>query len=142
MAALQKIRSKGAWLILAIGLGLFAFIAGDFFQSVETTRNVSKMQVGEVYGEDLSVQEYQALVEQTTELYKMQYGTINDAMQDQIRDEVWNQYVSYKLIEHEASKLGMIVTDQEIQDALVEGTATSLLRMGQPLWVKTAVSMS
>ena len=95
MAALQKIRSKGAWLILAIGLGLFAFIAGDFFQSVETTRNVSKMQVGEVYGEDLSVQEYQALVEQTTELYKMQYGTINDAMQDQIRDEVWNQYVSY-----------------------------------------------
>lgn len=132
MAALQKIRSKGAWLILAIGLGLFAFIAGDFFQSVETTRNVSKMQVGEVYGEDLSVQEYQALVEQTTELYKMQYGTINDAMQDQIRDEVWNQYVSYKLIEHEASKLGMIVTDQEIQDALVEGTATSLLRMGQP----------
>ena len=91
MAALQKIRSKGAWLILAIGLGLFAFIAGDFFQSVETTRNVSKMQVGEVYGEDLSVQEYQALVEQTTELYKMQYGTINDAMQDQIRDEVWTK---------------------------------------------------
>lgn len=132
MAALQKIRSRGALLILVIGFALFAFIAEEFFRSLETTKNVNKQQVGEVYGEKLSVQEYQSLVEEASEIYKMQYGTLNDVMQDQVRDEVWNKYVSYKIIESEAKKLGMRVTDEEMQNALREGTASSLLRMGAP----------
>lgn len=132
MAALQKIRSKGAFLIIVLGLALFAFIAEEFFRSLETTKNVSKQQVGEVYGDKLSVQEFQALVEQASDMYKMQYGNLNDAMQDQVRDEVWNKYVSYKIIEKEAKKLGMLVTDEEVQNALREGTASSLLRMGAP----------
>ena len=48
MAALQKIRSKGVLLIIIIGLGLFAFIAEEFFRSIETTANHSKMQVGKI----------------------------------------------------------------------------------------------
>lgn len=132
MAALQKIRSRGALLTLVLGLALFAFIAEEFFRSLETTKNVSKQQVGEVFGNKLSVQEYQSLVEEASEIYKMQYGSLNDVMQDQVRDEVWNKYVSYKIIENEAKKIGMRVTDEEVQNALREGTASSLLRMGAP----------
>lgn len=118
--------------MLVIGLALFAFIAEEFFRSLETTKNVSKQQVGEVYGDKLSVQDYQEMVEEASELYKMQYGNLNEAMQEQVREEVWNSYVSYKLIEHEAKKIGMVVTDEEVQNALREGTSRSLLRMGQP----------
>lgn len=119
-------------LTLVLGLALFAFIAEEFFRSLETTKNVSKQQVGEVFGNKLSVQEYQSLVEEASEIYKMQYGSLNDVMQDQVRDEVWNKYVSYKIIENEAQKIGMRVTDEEVQNALREGTASSLLRMGAP----------
>lgn len=132
MAALQKIRNRGALLILVIGVALFAFIAEEFFRSLETTKNVNKQQVGEVYGDKLSVQEYQMLVEEASEFYKMQYGNLTDDMQNQVRDQVWNSYVSYGIIAHEAEKLGMRVTDEEVQAALREGMASSLLRMGAP----------
>ena len=130
MAALQSIRKRGALLIGAIGLALFAFIAEEFFRSLETTSNMNKQQVGEVYGEKLSVQDYQQMVDEASELYKLQYGNLNDQMQDRVRDEVWNSFVNYKLVEHEANKLGLIVTDEEVQNALREGTAESLRRMG------------
>ena len=130
MAALQKIRNKGALLIIVIGLALFAFIAEEFFRSIETTSNESKQQVGEVFGEKLSVLKYQEMVDEAAEIVKMQRGTDNlteDEM-NQLRDQVWNDFVYYKLIEHEADKLGMTVTDEEMQNALREGTTPCLCK--------------
>ncbi len=130
MAALQKIRNKGALLIIVIGLALFAFIAEEFFRSIETTSNESKQQVGEVFGEKLSVLKYQEMVDEAAEIVKMQRGTDNlteDEM-NQLRDQVWNDFVYYKLIEHEADKLGMTVTDEEMQNALREGTNPMLMQ--------------
>lgn len=131
MAALQSIRRRGALLIAAIGLALFAFIAEEFFRSLETTSAVSKQQAGSVFGEKLSIQDYQQLVEDATEAMKAQQQTDNltDAQQQQVRDQVWQTYVSNKIIEHEAEKLGIVVTDQEVQNALVAGTAQSLSQM-------------
>ncbi len=51
MAALGKIRSKGAVLIGIIGLGLFAFIAEEAYRYCDYTRNEQRQQVGEVLGE-------------------------------------------------------------------------------------------
>ena len=64
MAALQTIRSKGALLVGVLGLALFAFIAEEFFRSLETTSMVDRNQVGEVYGEKLSIQDFQTKVEE------------------------------------------------------------------------------
>ena len=41
-----------------LGLALFAFIAEEFFRSLETTSMVDRNQVGEVYGEKLSIKIY------------------------------------------------------------------------------------
>ena len=128
MAALQSIRKHGALLIGAIGLALFAFIAEEFFRSLETNSAVSKQQAGSVYGEKLSIQEYQQYVEDATEMLKMQQGleNLNEQQQQQLRDQVWQTYVQNKLIEHEATKAGLSVSDEEVQNALVQGTAQSL----------------
>lgn len=130
MAALQKIRNKGGLLMIIIGLALFAFIAEEFFRSIETTSNESKQQVGEVYGEKLSVQEFQEMVDEAAMVIKMQRGTdnLNEDEMNQLRDQVWNDFVYYKLVEHEAEKLGMKVTDEEMQNALREGTNQLLLQ--------------
>ena len=127
MPAIQRIRNHGAWLIGVIGLALFAFIAEEFFRSMETTSNHSKQQVGEVYGESLSIQDFQEMVNEASEVYKMRTGqNLSDAMQDQVRDQVWNEYVIYQLVKHETDALGLYVTDAEVQQALVAGTAQSL----------------
>ncbi|MBR5657603.1 MAG: SurA N-terminal domain-containing protein [Prevotella sp.] len=124
MAALGKIRSKGLVLICIIGLGLFAFIAEELFRSCEATRNNQRQQVGEVLGEKINVQEFQKLVDEYTEVIKMQQGQdqLNDDQMNRIKDMVWNQFVQSKIIENQAKKLGLTVTDGEMQAILNEGT--------------------
>ena len=130
MAALGKIRSRGKILIGIIGLALFAFIAEQAVESYNTTRNNEKQQVGEVYGEKISVQEFQKLVDEYTEALKMQQGqeNLNDEQMNQVKDAVWNSYVQSKLVEDEAKKLGLTVTDQELQNILSQGTNPMLLQ--------------
>jgi peptidyl-prolyl cis-trans isomerase D len=130
MAALGKIRSKGVILICIIGLGLFAFIAEEAFRSCESTRNDSRQQVGEVLGEKISVQDFQKLVDEYTEVIKMQQGqeNLNDEQLNQVKDMVWNTYIQTKIVEKEASELGLTVTDAEMQNILNQGTNPMLLQ--------------
>ncbi|OFO71481.1 peptidylprolyl isomerase [Prevotella sp. HMSC077E09] len=130
MAALGKIRSKGAFLMGIIGLGLFAFIAEEAFRSCESTRNNARQQVGEVLGEKINVNEFQKLVDEYTEVIKMQQGAeaLNDEQLNQVKDMVWNTFVQTKIVEHEAKQLGLRVTDAELQNVLKAGTNPMLLQ--------------
>lgn len=124
MAALGKIRSKGALLIGIIGLGLFSFIAEEAFRSCDSASADKHQQVGEVLGEKINVTEFQKLVDEYTEVIKMQQGqeNLNEDQLNQVKDMVWNTYVQTKLIQNEAHKLGLTVTDAELQQVLAEGT--------------------
>ena len=124
MAAIGKIRSWGPILVGVIGLALFAFIAEELVRSTNSMRNDSRQQVGEVLGKKLSVQDYQALVDEYQEVIKMTQGRENLSEEElnQVKDMVWNTYVQTSLIDNEAKKLGLTVTDQELQNILKEGT--------------------
>jgi len=130
MAALGKIRSHGTALIIIIGLGLFAFIAEEMFRSCESTRNDQRQQVGEVLGEKINVQDFQKLIDEYTEVIKMQQGTanLNDEQLNQVKDMVWNTYVQAAIVEKEAKGLGLTVTDDEMAAVLKEGTNPLLLQ--------------
>ena len=130
MAALGKVRSKGVLLICIISLGLFAFIAEEAFRSCESSSNDARQQVGEVLGEKISVTDFQKLVDEYTEVSKMQQGqeNLNEDQLNQVKDMVWNTYVQTKLVENEAKKLGLTVTDTELQNVLIEGTNPMLMQ--------------
>lgn len=130
MATLQKIRSKGPLLVIVIGLALFAFIAEEAMRSIQSASNESKQQAGEVYGKRISVHEFQNLVDEYAEVIKFTSGNtaLNDAQMTQLRDQVWNTYVNNQLIEHEAEKLGLTVTDAEIQAIINEGNNPVLMQ--------------
>ena len=130
MAALGKIRSKGVLLVTIIGLALFAFVAEEFFRACETTRNESRQKIGEINGESISVQDYQKLIDEYADVMKITQGRDNltDAELTRLKDQVWGVYVQNKLIEAEAKKLGLTVTDGEMQRVLSEGTNPSLLQ--------------
>lgn len=120
MATLQNIRSKGPLLVIVIGLALFAFIAGDAWKVLQPHQSQG---VGEVNGKSISAQDYQALVEEYTEVIKFSSGTtaLSDEQTNQIKDEVWRTYVNNKLIENEAKKLGLTVSKAEIQAIIDAG---------------------
>ena len=120
MATLQNIRSKGPLLVIVVGLALFAFIAGDVFKAIQPHQT---QDVGEINGEAVSAQEYQDLVEEYTEVIKLTQGdnVISDEVSNQIKDVVWRNYVNNKLIEAEAEKIGLTVSDAEIQAIINAG---------------------
>ena len=130
MAALGKIRKKGVALVIIIGLGLFAFIAEEAFRSCEATKNQQRQQIGEVLGNKINVQEYQALVDEYQEVLKMSQGVENlsEEQLNSLKDEVWNSYVNEQIVASEAGKIGLTVTDEELQNIMKEGTNPMLLR--------------
>ena len=124
MAALGTIRKRGVILVCIISFGLFAFIAEEAFRSCDSAKNNERQQIGEVFGEKISVQEFQKLVDEYTEVIKMQQGQDNlpEEQMNQVKDMVWNSYIQNKIVAHEAEKLGLTVTDAELQDILKTGT--------------------
>ncbi len=130
MAALGKIRKRGLILISIIGLGLFAFIAEEGFRSCEASRNDRRQQIGEVLGEKVGVQDFQKLIDEYSEVIKMQQGVnnLNEMQLNQVKDMVWQTYIQTKVVENEANKLGLTVTDAELQNILNEGTNPMLMQ--------------
>ena len=130
MAAIGKIRSWGPTLVIVIGLALFAFIAEEMFRSCEASKNQQRQQVGEVLGEKVNVQDFQALVDEYQNVIKMAQGRDNltEDELNQVKDQVWNTFVNNKIIEQEAEALGLTVTDEEMQNILREGTNPMLMQ--------------
>ena len=130
MAAIGKIRSWGPVLATLIGLALFAFIAEEFLRSCESTTNEKRQQVGVVLGKKISVQDFQSLVDEYQSVIKMTQGRDNLSEEElnQVKDQVWQQYVNNTIMEAEAKKLGLTVTDEELQNILKAGTNPMLMQ--------------
>ena len=107
-------------------MALFAFIAGDAWKVLQPHQSHD---VGEVNGDALSAQDYQALVEEYTDIIKFSSGTtsLSDDQTNQVKDEVWRTYVNNKLLENEAKKLGLTVSKAEIQ-AIIDAGVHPLLQ--------------
>ena len=81
-------------------------------------------------GNKINVQEFQALVDEYQEVLKMSNG-IDNLTEDQLnnlKDEVWNSYVNEQIIQAECKKVGLTVTDEELQNIMKEGTNPMLMR--------------
>ena len=81
-------------------------------------------------GEVLSAQDYQKMVDELSEVIKLTNG-LNSLTEDQlnnVKDQVWQSYVNNKLIAEQAEKLGLKVTDAEIQSIIDQGTHPLLMQ--------------
>ena len=130
MAALGKIRSRGAWLIIIIGLGLFAFIAEEAVRSCNGIKGEASQNIGEVLGEKVNVQEFQKMVEEFQNVNKImsQRDNFTEDEMNQFRDQVWQQMVTNKVLERDAAKVGLAVTEDELNEVLKEGTNPMLVQ--------------
>ena len=114
METCKNISAKGTLLVAVIGLALFALIAGDAWKAIQPHQS---QDIGEVNGNSLSAQDYQALVEEYTDVIKFSTGqnALSEEQTNQLKDEVWRNYVNNNLIEDEAKKMGLTVSDADIQ---------------------------
>lgn len=116
MAIINKIREKSGIAVGVIGLGLALFVVGgDLFSPNSRILGRNKQIVGEVAGEEISLQQYQGLIDQI----RSQYPTPpNEAQMAQIREMAWAQLVNSIALKKEMESLGITVTDEELQDMI------------------------
>jgi peptidyl-prolyl cis-trans isomerase D len=123
MATLQNIRNRGSLAIaIVIGLALGAFILGDMMNSGSNLMKPSQMEIAEIDGESVQYPEYQKKVEELSEIYKMnsQTSQIDESTWEQIREQVWQEYLKKNIIGKASEKLGLTVSSEELFD-LVQG---------------------
>ena len=118
MATLQKIRNHGVVLLLIVGLAMLAFILGDAINSGSSFFNLKNRKVAVIEGVDITPEEYQALIDETTKLMEIQYNqsSFDEEMTVQIREQVWQQLLMENLLNAQAEEIGLAVTDEEIDN--------------------------
>jgi len=123
MATLQNIRNRGSLAIaIVIGLALGAFILGDMMNSGSKLMKPSQMKIAEINGESVQYPDFQKKVEELSEIYKMntQKTQIDESMWEQIREQVWQEYLQVNIIGKASESLGLTVSSEELFD-LVQG---------------------
>jgi peptidyl-prolyl cis-trans isomerase D len=53
---------------------------------------------------------------------------VTDEEMNSLKDQVWNNFIQNKLVSNEAEKIGLTVTDEELQNMLREGTNPMLMQ--------------
>lgn len=142
MATLQKIRDRGVLLVAVIGIALLAFILGDLLTSGNTLFARSRDKAFVVNGDVVSTQEFADRIAEWEEFQKVISGqsSLDENTTQQIRDAVYNQMVREKILDNQASKLGLTVTKAELND-LVHGESISPLLQQLPLFVDPQTGM-
>ena len=107
---------------IVIGLALGAFILGDMLNSGSKLMKPSQMKIAEINGESIQYPDFQKKVEELSEIYKMnsQKNQIDENTGEQIREQVWQQYLQDNIIGKASEELGVTVTSQELFD-LIQG---------------------
>lgn len=70
------------------------------------------------------------MVDEFSEVIKLTNGlnSLNEDQLTNVKDQVWNTYVTNQLIAGEAEKLGLTITDKELQAVIDEGTNPLLMQ--------------
>jgi peptidylprolyl isomerase/peptidyl-prolyl cis-trans isomerase D len=112
MAILSKIRDRSMFLILIVGLALFAFVLNP--SSIQRFFSASKSnEIGEVNGEVIGREDFASQVEN----YRSRYGSRVSQMQ--AVNAVWNSTVSEKIFKTQLKEAGIVVGEKDIWDAMV-----------------------
>ncbi len=123
MATLQKIRNRaGIAIAIFIGVALAAFILGDLFKSSSSIMRGKQMELAEIDGKTVTYPEFQAKVDELSEIYKMNSGktSLDLKTTEQIREQTWQSMVRNLTMKDIYENLGVAVTSTELFD-LVQG---------------------
>jgi peptidyl-prolyl cis-trans isomerase D len=142
MATLERIRSKSGLLIGIIGLALFAFIIGDFLTNGSTFFRQAKDKVVVVNGKSFSSSEFQERLDELTTVYKVETGqtTLPEDYVANIRESVYESLVRESIINEQAKKAGIAVSNAELND-LVMGDHISPMIQRMRMFVNPQTGM-
>ncbi len=110
MAILSKIREKTVFLILIIGLALFAFVIQE---ALGKGGGNTGAEVGSIAGETISREDYQRRVEQ----YQASTGGRSQGLQAE--NAVWNSLLREKVYAQQLKNAGIVVGEEDVWNEII-----------------------
>ncbi len=126
MGMMQRIRSLSPILVTGIIIFflLLMILPNDINEMIGSIRNVGPNTViGEIDGEKFLKSEFDEKVKEAVEQQRAQMaqqGQNQEIDESQVREQVWNQWVSEVLMRSEAKKAGISVSDEELADVIFD----------------------
>lgn len=112
MAILGKIRSKGIFLILIIGLALLAFVFTGVLDQGGLGAGNNLSSIGSVNGENIDLDDFRAQVE------NLRRGRQNSSTTQAV-NSVWDREVRKTLLEEQYEELGISIEKDQIWSAII-----------------------
>ena len=109
MAVLGKIRDRGLLLIIVVGGALVAFIGGELFNSNSSSLTTDENNVGTIYGEEVSPNEFSEVLSQVSQQY-------SDATKNQQNNSAWDRIIQERIISSVSENIGLNITGKEIYE--------------------------
>ncbi|MFP4544709.1 MAG: peptidyl-prolyl cis-trans isomerase [Candidatus Kapaibacterium sp.] len=123
MGTFERIRQMSPYALAIFAVVFVGFMVlsdaniGDIIQSGKNPQNAV---IGEINGEEISYLEYEDLVKLQMDNQRMQQDPDAEVDETQIRRQVWQSLVEQKLLDNLAKKSGIVVTDKEVAESMIE----------------------
>jgi len=117
MAVISKIRKHSGWVVALIGLAIAGFMLQDAFMGDGPGGNrIPKFAV--INGEEIKIEQFEQRVEHVGENFRRQQDGIQLSPEDwnMVRERVWMTMVGDMLLANSAKRLGVAVTNKEMND--------------------------
>lgn len=118
MALIGTLRNKmGIGVVVFVFVAIAAFVLGDLFgnNGVLMGRNT----VGEIAGTEISLEEYQAAIQEREANYMLNFGrSPGEREMTSIRQQAWELLIVRHAIEKQYSKVGITVPSAEVEDMI------------------------
>jgi peptidyl-prolyl cis-trans isomerase D len=132
MSVIQKIRDKYArWAVIAIAVSLLGFILMDAFAGrTGLFSNSQSNTLGKVNGTAIDRLDFDKKVKLMENQYASQNYQLTDEQRQQMSQSLWDQEVNDIVMKEEYRKLGLTVTDKELQDILYGANPPQDIKQG------------
>jgi peptidyl-prolyl cis-trans isomerase D len=118
MALISTMRNKmGLFISIVIGLTILAFVGSDILGNNGVLFN--RNSVGEIAGYEISLEEYQAAIQEREANYALNFGrNPGEREMTSIRQQAWEMLIVRHAIEDQYSKVGVQVSNAEVEDLI------------------------
>lgn len=112
---MQAFRNAAKPLMVIVAFTFFAWLVLDLSGITGGTGLLTQTAVGNINGQSIDVRTYQTVVQQNIDARQRQSpGALGLEDYQQIRDEVWDQFVQSSVLESEYKRRGITVSSDEI----------------------------
>lgn len=121
MASLQTLRNRGGVIVaVVIGIALLAFVLGDLLTSGSTIFGSSQMNVGQINGQKITAQQYNAEINYLTEIQQISTGdqSSTEEQNEMIKNQAWESMITKYAFDPAMEQIGLRVTNKELTGLL------------------------